>query len=211
MNNEQHSMPAYNSNQEALLMPEYGRMVQSMVQAAMEIPDKSARQQCARYIVSIMARMQDVKSERPDFEHKLWNHLARISHYQLDIDYPVDIVPEQEALAHPAPMAYPMKSIRRRHYGYLTEQMMNYLSECADEEERTELLDLTANHMRQNLFTWNPDSMDGDVVRQDLKVYTRGKVKLPQDFSFSPIVQDETQQLMGKKRKKKKNNGWRPS
>ena len=120
MNNEQHSMPAYNSNQEALLMPEYGRMVQSMVQAAMEIPDKAARQQCARYIVSIMARMQDVKSERPDFEHKLWNHLARISHYQLDIDYPVDIVPEQEALAHPAPMAYPMKSIRRRHYGYLT-------------------------------------------------------------------------------------------
>ena len=132
-------MPAYNSNQEALLMPEYGRMVQSMVQAAMEIPDKATRQQCARYIVSIMARMQDVKSERPDFEHKLWNHLARISHYQLDIDYPVDIVPEQEALAHPAPMAYPMKSIRRRHYGYLTEQMMNYLSECEDEEERTEL------------------------------------------------------------------------
>lgn len=205
-NNEQHGMPAYNSQQDTLLMPEYGRMVQDMVREAMEIPDRKLRQQCAGYIVSIMARMQDANSERPDFEHKLWNHLARISHYRLDIDYPVDIVPEQEAMAHPAPMTYPMKSIRRRHYGYLMEKMLKYVSECEDEAEREELIGLAANQMRQNLYTWNRDSMDEEVVRQDMLVYTKGKAELPKDFSFAPIVQDDSQVKMAKNRKKKKNS-----
>lgn len=209
-NNEKYSMPVYNSRQDALLMPEYGRMVQSMVLAAMEIPDRVQRQQCAKFIVSIMARMQDINSGRPDFEHKLWNHLARISRYQLDIDYPVDIVPEKEALAHPAPMAYPMKRIRRRHYGYLTEQMLNYVGECTDETEREELTRIAANQMRQNLYTWNRDSMDDEVIRQDIRVYTKGNVQLPEGFSFAKVVTDDAQMQMNKNRKKKKTNGWRP-
>ena len=202
--NLQHTMPVYNSKQDALLMPEYGRMVQGMVQAAMEIADRNQRQQCARYIVSIMARMQDEKQERPDYEHKLWNHLARISRYQLDIDYPVDIVPEQDVQAHPAPMPYPMKRIRRRHYGYLTEQMLDYVSECADEEERGELATMAANQMLQNLYTWNRDSMNEGVIRQDIRMYTHGKVQLPENFSFASPVQDDSMLQMNKNRKKKR-------
>lgn len=209
-NNVQHTMPPYNSRQDALLMPEYGRMVQSMVQAAMEIPDRNQRQQCAKYIVSIMARMQDVKAERPDYEHKLWNHLARISHYQLDIDYPVDIVPEQEALAHPEAMPYPMKRIRRRHYGYLTEQMLKYVSDCTDEAERGELTMMAANQMLQNLYTWNRDAMNEDVIRADMERLTQGMVQLPRDFKFASPTQDDSMLVSNKNRKRKKNNGWRP-
>lgn len=197
-------MPPYNSNQKTLLMPEYGRMIQRMVQKALEITDRQKRQQCAKYIVSVMARMQSGNEEQPDFTHKLWNHLARISRYQLDIDYPVDIVPEVEVHSHPALMPYPMKRIRRRHYGYLTEQMLDYLRENPDERESDEISRRAINHMRQNLYAWNRDSLDDDVVRQDFRVYTQGKVQWPSRFDFAPLVLDDSQLTPNKKRKKKK-------
>lgn len=204
-------MPVYDNKQNDLLMLEYGRMVQRMVQVAIELPDKAQRNQCAHYIIGIMAHMLDCKDEHIDFTHKLWNHLARISGYKLDIDYPVNIVPEEDVQNHPAPMHYPMRNIRRKHYGYLTEQMLRYVSQCDNEEERDELAQLAANHMRQNLYTWNRDAMDEEVVFQDFRSYTQGKVQLPKDMRFAPIVQnDDNLSQVNKNRKKKKNNGWQP-
>ena len=109
-------------------MPEYGRGIQMMVDMAVEIEDREERQRCANTIVKIMASLLPSTASKEDNEHRLWNHLARISHYKLDIDYPVNIVPQEEVQAHPAPLPYPMKDIKRRHYGYLVEQTLDYAS-----------------------------------------------------------------------------------
>ena len=186
-------------------MPEYGRGVQMMVDMAVQIEDREERQRCAATIVKIMAGLQPSTASKEDDEHRLWNHLARISQYKLDVDYPVNIVPQEEVQAHPAPLPYPMKSIKRRHYGYLVEEALNYASTIEDEETRRHITEDIANQMKQDLFIWNRDSMDNALVAQDIERYTDGKLHLDLDnFTFGPVGESALQHIDGKKRRKRK-------
>ena len=196
----------YNTQREQLVMPEYGRGIQMMVDLAVKIEDREERQRCAQTIVKIMSNLLPSTTSKEDEEHRLWNHLARIAHYQLDIDYPVNIVPQEEVQAHPAPLPYPMKDIKRRHYGYLVEQTLEYAKTVEDEELRLALTESVANQMKQDLFIWNRDSMDNALVAQDIERYSDGKLNLNLDeFSFEPVGESPLQPSDGgKKRKRKK-------
>jgi len=186
-------------------MPEYGRGVQMMVDMAVQIEDREERQRCANTIIKIMEGLLPSTASREDDEHRLWNHLARISHYKLDVDYPVNIVPQEEVLAHPAPLPYPMKAIKRRHYGYLVEEALNYAATIEDEEMRRTFTEDIANQMKQDLFIWNRDSMDNALVAQDIERYSDGKLQLDLDnFTFASVGESGLQRIDGKKRKKKK-------
>lgn len=195
----------YNTQRNKLVMPEYGRGIQKMVELAISLPKKEERQKCAATIVAIMSRIQPQTSSQDDYEHKLWNHLARIARYQLDVDYPVEIVTEEETLAHPKPLRYPMKRITRRHYGHLVEESLRYAQTLPEGEERDELLKMTANQMKQNLFMWNKDSMDEALVAQDISRYTDGILKLDLGkFKFASVGVPNLQQLGGTQAKRKK-------
>lgn len=198
----------YNTQREQLVMPEYGRGIQYMVDLAVSLPDKQERQRCANTIVSIMSRIQPENANTADYEVRLWNHLAKISRYKLDIDYPVEIVPELEAMEHPKPLPYPMKKIRRRHYGYLVENALQYAQTLPDGEERTALVGMVANQMKQDLFMWNRDSMDENLVMQDISRYSDGRLQLSSDFCFASVGIPSNAQLANngatKNRKKKR-------
>ena len=187
-------------------MPEYGRGIQMMVDLAVKIEDREERQRCAQTIVKIMSSLLPSTTSKEDEQHRLWNHLARISHYQLDIDYPVNIVPQEEVQAHPAPLPYPMKDIKRRHYGYLVEQTLEYAKTVEDEGLRRALTESVANQMKQDLFIWNRDSMDNALVAQDIERYTDGKLNIDLDnFTFETVEESPLQRADGgKKRKRKK-------
>ena len=189
-------------------MPEYGRGIQYMVDLAVSLPDKQERQRCANTIVSIMGRIQPENSNSADFELRLWNHLAKISRYKLDIDYPVEIIPEQEALEHPKPLHYPMQKIRRRHYGHLIESALQYAQSLPEGQERETLVGMVANQMKQNLFVWNRDSMDEGLVAQDIRRYSEGRLALQPDFRFASVGVLSNAQLahngLPKSRKKKR-------
>ena len=198
----------YNTQREQLIMPEYGRGIQYMVDLAVSLPSKQERQKCAKTIIAIMSRIQPENSDAADYETRLWNHLAKISRYKLDIDYPVEIVPEQEALEHPKPLPYPMKKIRRRHYGHLVEEALKFAQTLPDGEEHTALVGMVANQMKQNLFMWNRDSMDDNLVMQDIRRYSDGRLQLPSDFRFATVGIPSNSQLANngssKSRKKKR-------
>ncbi len=196
----------YNTQREQLVMPEYGRGIQMMVDMALQIEDREERQRCANTIVKIMASLLPSTTSKEENEHRLWNHLARISHYKLNIDYPVNIVPQEEVQAHPAPLHYPMKDIKRRHYGYLVEQALDYAKTVDDKEMRQYITECVANQMKQDLFIWNRDSMDNALVAQDIERYSDGKLNLDlDDFTFEPVGESPLQQAeSGKKRKRKK-------
>ena len=196
----------YNTQREQLIMPEYGRGIQYMVDLAISLPDKAERQRCANTIISIMSRVQPENADAADYEVRLWNHLAKISRYKLDIDYPVEIIPELEAMEHPRPLPYPMKKIHRRHYGHLVENALQYAQTLPDGEERNALIGMVANQMKQNLFVWNRDSMDDNLVMQDIKRYSEGLLKLPSDFHFATVGIPSNAQLAnnGKSKKKKR-------
>jgi hypothetical protein len=118
----------------------------------------------------------------------------------------VEIIPEMEAMEHPKPLPYPMKKIRRRHYGHLVENALQYAQTLPDGEERNALVGMVANQMKQNLFVWNRDSMDENLVMQDIKRYSDGLLELPSDFHFATVGIPSNAQLAnnGKSKKKKR-------
>ena len=118
----------YNTQREQLVLPEYGREVQSMVDYCMDLKDRQERQRCAESIVAIMERMKPRVGDAKEYRHKLWDHLALMSGFRLDIDYPFDISQAHHMMEKPKPMAYPMKRIPVRHYGNMMFEIFDKLT-----------------------------------------------------------------------------------
>ena len=177
----------YNTSREPLQMSEYGRSIQEMVNHCKTIKDRDERTNCAYTIVGIMSTMTEQSGNAEDFQQKLWNHLARISKYELDIDYPVEIErydEEQKMMK----VNYPQKPIRRRHYGRILEDLTKKITEVEDPEEREELAHQVANQMKRSLAYWDIDVMSDRKVVDDLADYTEGKVTI--DPINNPLVTD---------------------
>ena len=107
----------YNTQREKLILPEYGREIQQMVDHAVSLEDRAERQRCAETIVSIMGRMFPEDKTVEEKDRKFWDHLAIMSGFRLDVDYPFDVTHAAQIAKKPAPMEYPMKKIPVRHYG----------------------------------------------------------------------------------------------
>ena len=159
-------------------LPEYGRSVQNMVDHALTIEDREERQRCANTIVNIMGGMFPHLRDVPDFKHKLWDHLAIMSDFKLDIDYPFEIVKREELEMKPGKIAYPDNAIRFRHYGRFLESMIKKLSEMEEGEEKQALLQLLAVQMKKNLNNWNKEGIEDQKIVDDLREYSNGAIDL---------------------------------
>lgn len=167
----------YNTTRKKLVMPEYGRLIQEMVDYTQTIEDRKQRQLHAEKIISVMKSLNPQMRNIPDYVQKLWNHLAAMSGYQLDIDYPVEIVRQEEA-GTPRHLSYPGNKIKFRHYGHLIESLMEKLENMPDGPERDELILLAANRMKKNLAEWKGDGIENEKVARDLANYTHGQVAI---------------------------------
>ena len=178
----------YNTMREKLVLPEYGREVQSMVDYAVALPDRAQRQRCAYAIIAIMKRMFPQPAETEGYERKLWDHLALMSGFKLDIDYPYDIAEAKTIASKPDPMPYPMKRIPVRHYGNMMFEIFDRLKTLPNGPERDELIRLAANQMKRDLVLWGHGSSDDEKVASDLANFTDGKVQLDLDnFKFDKV------------------------
>lgn len=191
----------YNTQREKLVLPEYGREIQSMVDYAVALPSRQERQRCAETIVAIMARMVPSGQDAQETKRKLWDHLALMSGFKLDIDYPFDVSQAHTMAARPQPMDYPMNRIPVRHYGNMVFELFEQLKNMPRGEEREELIRLTANQMKRDLYQWSHGSADDEKVASDLAEFTDGTVQLDLDtfrFDKCEVVEKEP-----KKKKKK--------
>lgn len=168
----------YNTQREKLVMPEYGREIQKMIDHAVSIADKAERQRCAETIVRLMENKNPLLHESDDYEQTLWDHLYLMSHKQLDIDWPFDVSEAEKILSKPEPMEHPSGNTHLRHYGRLMEQLFEQLKTMPEGEERDELVRLTANQMKRNLAAWGHGSMDDEKVADDLARFTDGKIQI---------------------------------
>lgn len=179
----------YNTERERLVLPEYGREVQSMVDYAVTIKDKAERQACAESIVATMEKMTQQNADNADYKQKLWDHLAIMSDFKLDIDYPYDISQAREMATKPQPVAYPMSNIRIRHYGKMLFEVFEKLKAMKPGTERDALVSATANQMKRNLHIWGYGSDDDQKVAMDLEHLTDGKIRLDLNtFKFEKIT-----------------------
>jgi len=176
----------YNTKRERLKLPEYGREVQNMVDHAVALTDKSERQACAEYIVTIMDRMCPQNRGNADYKQKLWDHLAIMSDFKLDIDWPYDTSEAVKMAEKPQPIDYPATEIRVRHYGRLIFELFDKLKTMPAGEERDRLVAFTANQMKRDLDQWSHSlSNNEERVASDLANFTDGKIQLDLDnFRF---------------------------
>lgn len=193
----------YNTQREKLLMPEYGREVQKMVDHALTLPTREERLQCAKAIVKQMEyRVPQIK-ENANYQQTLWDHLYLMSNKQLDIDWPYDISDAEHITTKPEPLKHPDSSISLRHYGRLVEELLEQLKKIPAGQERDTLARYTANQMKRDLVLWGHGSTSDEKVASDMARLTDGVIQL--DIMSTPLERfvpaDEMPKKQGKKRK----------
>lgn len=160
--------PEYNSTRPALKLPEYGRLVQSMIEHALTIEDRAERQAYAEAIARVMTRTKDKTKESADLQHKIWDHLAYISDYRLDIDYPYEINRERVSLNKGERLSYPQSTVRFRHYGRIIERAIDEARQMEQGPARDTMIRLIGNRMKRNLADWKGDGIEDAKVAQDI-------------------------------------------
>lgn len=203
----------YNTEEKKLPLPEYGRSIQNMVDHALTIEDREERQRCADSIITIMGNMNTQLRDTPDFKHKLWDHLAIMSDFKLDIDYPYEIIDKSHLLLKPEQIPYPQTNITFRHYGHNLEEMIKKASTMPANDERKELINLIANQMKKDYYAWTKDNADETKIIKDLFMMSNGKIDLQTgDIRFFENKtaynkkQNNNQKNQNQKKKYNKNN-----
>ena len=172
----------YNTQQKRMPLPEYGRSIQNMVDHALTIEDRAERQRCANTIINIMGNMFPHLRDVPDFKHKLWDHLAIMSDFKLDIDYPYEIIRKVNLYTRPEVFPYPSTKIRYRHYGRTLEVLIKKAIDFPEGDEKQNLIALICNHMKKDYMTWNKDTVDDRKIAEDLNEYSGGKLQMTDDI-----------------------------
>ena len=194
----------YNTQRQQLLLPEYGREIQRMVDHAVTLPTKEERLKCAKTIVRLMETKVPHIRNNSDYEQTLWDHLYLMSNKQLDINWPFDVSEAEKFLSKPLPLPLPQSNIRLRYYGKLVSELLERLQAMPAGAERDELIRLTANQMKRDLAQWGNGTIDDEKVADDMAYLTGGAIQIDlNSFNFERLQQVEQQprRANGKKRK----------
>ena len=195
-------MLRYNTQLEKLKLPEYGRNIQNMVEHCLTITDREERNACARSIISAMAQLTPQAKNDPDHIRKLWDHLAIISDFRLDIDYPFEQVEPSALHSAPERVAYGLQNIRYRHYGKSVERLVATASAMEPGQERDTLIRLIANHMKKLMLDVNRNGVDDAKIFKDLAELSHGEIRVrPEEMRLHEFK--AVQQPAGKKRRKR--------
>ena len=158
----------YNTTEKRLALPEYGRHIQNMVDHCITIEDRDERNRCANAIISIMGNLFPHLRDVNDFKHILWDHLAIMSDFKLDVDYPYEIIKKENLYSRPPRIPYGDSRIRYRHYGKILEQMIRKTTERGNSPEKDVLVRMLANHMKKTFIVWNKDTVTDRKILSDL-------------------------------------------
>lgn len=195
-------MLRYNTQQKQLILPEYGRNIQKMVEYCLTITDRDERTICAYEIIRAMASVVPSIPNNEEGQQKLWDHLAIMSNFQLDIDYPVDIIKPDSLNNPPLKVPYSTENIRYKHYGKNLENLIEVASSMEDSEEKTALIKLVANHMKKLQLNVNPEGVEDDKIFKDLLNITKGQIKI--NAEDMPLHEFKAAPVSNNKKKKKK-------
>jgi len=168
----------YNTEREHLIIPEYGRHIQKMINYAVAQETKEERNKVAKAIISVMGNMQPHLRDVPDFQHKLWDQLFIMSKFELDVDSPFDKPSEDELRERPKTLEYPQNFPKYRFYGNNIKTMIDVANTWEEGELKEALVLTIANHMKKCFLNWNKDTVEDDVIFQHLYELSEGKINL---------------------------------
>lgn len=171
----------YNTKRTQLIIPEYGRHVQLMINQILETQDREERNKMASAVIGIMGNMNPHLRDVPDFQHKLWDQLFIMSNFQLDVDSPFE-KPQQEVLEQkPDRLAYPQRNPKYRFYGNNIKSMINVAMNWEDGDLKNALVYNIANHMKKCFLNWNKDTVQDVVIFNHLLELSDNKLKVREE------------------------------
>lgn len=175
----------YNTNRKKLELPEYGRNVQNMVAIIKNTPDRAERNRLAKSTIQLMENMNPQLRDVADYKHKLWDHLAVIADFDLDIDSPYPLPTQAEIHQKPSKMKYSNPDeIRFKHYGKILEDMVRKATQYPEGEERDALIAVIANQMKKSFLTWNRETVSDDVIFADLLAIACNRISIPEGLKL---------------------------
>lgn len=168
----------YNTEREHLIIPEYGRHMQKMINHAKSVEDREERNKIAKAIISVMGNIQPHLRDVPDFQHKLWDQLFIMANFELDVDSPYP-KPTKELLAEgPEPLKYPQNYPKYRFYGNNIKTMIDVANTWEEGDLKEALVYTIANHMKKCFLNWNKDTVEDVVIYDHLFELSNGKINL---------------------------------
>ena len=195
----------YNSSRNKLVISEYGRHIQKLVEHALTLKDKEERQKMANGIIDIMGELNPQLRDVADFKHKLWDHLFVISNFELDVDSPYEKPIIEKLFEKPEPLAYPNSKIKYNHYGKVIELMIDEAIKMEDQELKSKLVIAIANQMKKSYVNWNLDTVEDEIILNQLTKLSKGKLSVPKGTELAKFIPNPKHQNPHA-RKKKKNN-----
>lgn len=195
----------YNSSRNKLVISEYGRHIQKLVEHALTLKDKEERQKMANGIIDIMGELNPQLRDVADFKHKLWDHLFVISNFELDVDSPYEKPIIEKLFEKPEPLAYPNSKIKYNHYGKVIELMIDEAIKMEDQELKSKLVIAIANQMKKSYVNWNLDTVEDEIILNQLTKLSKGKLSVPEGTELAKFIPNPKHQNPHA-RKKKKNN-----
>ncbi|MEP3209759.1 MAG: DUF4290 domain-containing protein [Maribacter sp.] len=168
----------YNTEREKLIIPEYGRHFQKMVDHAVSIADREERNKIAKSIIDVMGNLQPHLRDVPDFQHKLWDQLFIMSDFKLDVDSPFPITSKEVLEQRPEPLEYPQNHPKYRFYGNNIKRMIDVAVKWDKGDMRDGLEYAIANHMKKCYLNWNKDTVDDKAIFKHLYELSDGQINL---------------------------------
>lgn len=202
----------YNTARGKLLLPEYGRNVQNMIQHAMEIEDREERNRAAQAIIEVMGQLNPHLRDVDDYRHKLWTHLFVMSDFKLDVDSPFEIPKEESLQERPQKVDYPKSKIRFGHFGQYTQKILETSKSMTDEGERKYMTNSMGNFMKKQYLMNNNNAVENNVIADQLTELSQGDLKIenPDELvSTNLLLKTLGLQNRPKNQKNNKNNNRR--
>ncbi len=202
----------YNTSRNRLVIPEYGRNIQRMIEYAIKIKDREERNKAAKSIVAVMGYLNPYLQNVVDFKHKLWDHLFIISDFKLDVDSPYPIPSRETMKVKPQRVPYPNANIKYKYYGKTMEAMIKKISEMEDGPKKDQITQNVANFMKMSYLTWNKDTVDDSTILGHLETLSSSRMKLSESAKLNHtnellILNKEKERE--RERDKKSNSGRR--
>lgn len=170
----------YNAERPHLIIPEYGRHLQKLIDQATTIMDDVERNKAAKYIIQVMGSLNPHLRDVPDFQHKLWDQLFIMSDFRLVADSPYPIPTRDVINLKPEILNYPQKFPKYRFYGNNIKFMIDVANKWEESEMKAALVKVIANHMKKSYLSWNKDMVEDSVIFQHLYELSDGKLNLLQ-------------------------------
>lgn len=167
----------YNTERKPLIIPEYGRHMQEMVNYCMAIEDREKRNEFAGIIIEVMGELNPHLRDVDDFQHKLWDQLFIMSEFKLDVDSPFPVPEKAEVYSRPKRIPYPQEEYKYKYYGKNIRRMIDVAISWEGEKQEG-LIMVIANHMKKCYLLWNKDTVEDSAIFDHLYEMSDGKIDL---------------------------------